>query len=88
MMGRVEVMRYLIEKGADFNQKNNTGSTPLHAGSLNGYGECMELLIDRGADINFKNKYGYTPLNYADSNSRGHSPIFNSVDTMEYVHFI
>ena len=47
MMGRVEVMKYLIDNGADINHVNNTGSTPLHAGSLNGYGECMELLIDK-----------------------------------------
>jgi len=83
MMGRVEVMKYMIEKGANINHVNNTGSTPLHAGSLNGYGTCMELLIDKGADINFKNKYGYTPLNYADSNSRGHSPIYNNVETLD-----
>lgn len=31
-----------------------------------------------GADINQKNVYEYTPLNYADSNSRGHSPIYNT----------
>lgn len=97
-MGRVEVMKYMIEKGANINHVNNTGSTPLHAGSLNGYGTCMELLIEKGshsssgvcwrvlgADINFKNKYGYTPLNYADSNSRGHSPIYNNVETLEHV---
>lgn len=47
MMGRVEVMKYLIDNGGDINHVNNTGSTPLHAGSLNGYGECMELLIDK-----------------------------------------
>lgn len=88
-------MKYMIEKGANINHVNNTGSTPLHAGSLNGYGTCMELLIEKGklwigmstepqgADINFKNKYGYTPLNYADSNSRGHSPIYNNVETLE-----
>lgn len=57
MMGRIEAMKYLIESKADINQVNNTGSTPLHAGSLNGYGECMELLIDQGADINFRNKF-------------------------------
>jgi hypothetical protein len=116
MMGRLETMKLLIKLGADVNAKNSTGSTPLHAASLNGYGECMELLVDKGAyhpveparaaefffhffffrerfladflfslpssilgaDINQKNVYEYTPLNYADSNSRGHSPIYNT----------
>lgn len=39
-----------------------------------------------GADINQKNVYDYTPLNYADSNSRGHSPIYNT--PQEYVRFL
>jgi ankyrin repeat protein len=49
MMGRLETMKLLIKLGADVNAKNSTGSTPLHAASLNGYGECMELLVDKGA---------------------------------------
>lgn len=49
MMDRTDVVKYLIAHGADINHKNNTGSTPLHAGSLNGYGECMELLIAKGS---------------------------------------
>lgn len=28
-------------------------------------------------------RYGYTPLSYADSNSRGHSPIYNPVETLD-----
>lgn len=48
MMGRAEIIKFLIERKADINVKNNTGSTPLHAASLNGYGVCMELLIDQG----------------------------------------
>lgn len=51
MMGRLETMKVLIKLGADINEKNNTGSTPLHGASLNGYGECMELLIRKGIYI-------------------------------------
>lgn len=48
MMGRVECMKVLIKLGSDINHANQTGSTPLHAASLNGYGECMELLVEKG----------------------------------------
>eukprot|EP01130_Rhizamoeba_saxonica_P005919 TRINITY_DN2345_c0_g1_i3.p1 TRINITY_DN2345_c0_g1~~TRINITY_DN2345_c0_g1_i3.p1 ORF type:complete len:244 (-),score=46.80 TRINITY_DN2345_c0_g1_i3:47-712(-) len=86
MMGRVSVMSYLLEKGADPNKKNHTESTPLHAASLNGFGECMNILLhspNTDASLSsVKNKYGYTPVDYADSTSRGHSPIFNNPDTM------
>lgn len=78
-------MKVLIRLGADVNEPNNTGSTPLHAASLNGYGPSMELLVEKGARIDAKNIYDYSPVNYADSNSRGHSPIYNHVNTVEYV---
>lgn len=48
MMGRIETMKLLIKLGANVHEKNNTGSTPLHAASLNGYGEPMDLLTERG----------------------------------------
>lgn len=80
-------MKVLIRLGADVNEPNNTGSTPLHAASLNGYGPSMELLVEKGARIDAKNIYDYSPVNYADSNSRGHSPIYNHVNTVEYVLF-
>jgi ankyrin repeat protein len=99
-MGRAECMKILIKLNGDVAKTNATGSTPLHAASLNGYGESMEILIERGhnnkytriderliifvgCDINQKNIYNYTAMNYADSNSRGHSPIYNHVSTLE-----
>lgn len=85
MMDRGDTMKVLIRLGADVNEPNNTGSTPLHAASLNGYGPSMELLVAKGARIDAKNIYDYSPVNYADSNSRGHSPIYNHVNTVEYV---
>lgn len=48
MMGRLDTMKLLIRVGADVHMKNNTGSTPLHAASLNGYGEAMDLLLQKG----------------------------------------
>lgn len=48
-MGRAECMKLLIKLHGDVSKSNATGSTPLHAASLNGYGESMEILIERGA---------------------------------------
>lgn len=48
MMDRVDTMKVLMKLGANVNEPNNTGSTPLHAASLNGYGPAMELLVERG----------------------------------------
>jgi ankyrin repeat protein len=41
-------MKLLLKLGASVHHSNKTGSTPLHAASLNGYGEAMEILIEKG----------------------------------------
>jgi ankyrin repeat protein len=51
MMGRTEVIKFLLAQGVDINQKNNTESTPLHAASLNGFGEEMTLLQHKGITL-------------------------------------
>ncbi|HAZ42978.1 MAG TPA: hypothetical protein DDW76_02080 [Cyanobacteria bacterium UBA11369] len=50
MMGRVETVRVLIEKGADINVLTYCG-TPIQVAASRGYGEIAELLIAAGADV-------------------------------------
>ncbi len=58
-----EVLKLLIEEGANVNDKNEDGDTPLHLVPTRTYGEeFVKLLLDAGADVNAKNKYGDTPL--------------------------
>lgn len=63
----IEIIKFLIKKGADVNAKNYTNSSPLHyAVALKNKGtEIIKLLIDKGADVNAKNCYGDTPLHRA-----------------------
>ena len=54
-----EVIKYLLDQGADPNAKTMTGNTPLH------YKKCPEavdLLLKSGANPNAINSYGNTPL--------------------------
>ena len=60
--GYKEIVKLLIDAGADVHEKDKNGSTPLHDAALNGQKEIAELLIDKGADVNAKNKFGDTPL--------------------------
>ena len=55
----------LVNKGADVNEKNNAGFTPLHEGSYTGQKEIVELLITCGADVNTMKIDGMTPLDMA-----------------------
>lgn len=52
----------LIENGADINDQDNRGETPLHNASTLGRYKWAELLIKKGAKVNIKDKKGETPL--------------------------
>jgi len=53
--GHIEIVRELINRGADINAKANDGYTALIEASANGRIEVVRELINRGADINAKN---------------------------------
>ncbi|XP_041371501.1 putative ankyrin repeat protein RF_0381 [Gigantopelta aegis] len=63
--GYIEMVRLLIECGADMNRNNNNGDTALMLGCKKGYIEMVRLLIECGADINKNNKNGDTALDIA-----------------------
>ena len=70
LMGTHEVIKMLLDAGADPNKKDKRGQTPLFLactqkiGDL-GYPCSVKLLLDNGADPNTKDIFGCTPLHYA-----------------------
>jgi ankyrin repeat protein len=69
----VEIMRRLLEHGADPNLRRRTGSTLLHEASSRGSLEVVRLLLRYGANINEKDSEGRTPFQLA--SSCGHDEI-------------
>ena len=57
-----EVVKILIDAGADVNARNDYGATALHLYEWNANLEKMKLLIQAGADVNARDIYGRTPL--------------------------
>ena len=58
----VDVVRFLVEHGADIHAKDNNGNTPLHSAVLNKKWGNASYLIRQGASLHEKNNEGDTPL--------------------------
>ena len=61
----VEIVRLLVEQGADVTAKDKSSSTPLHLASSFGSPEIVRLLIERGVDITAEDESRRTPLHLA-----------------------
>lgn len=58
----LDIIKLLIDKGADIHVKNSSGWTPIMEASRNGYFEIVELLVSKGANVNDQGNDGYTSL--------------------------
>jgi len=60
LFDKPELVKTLIEAGADLNFQNKEGSTALITAAFFGRPEIVRTLLDSGADKTIKNKYGAT----------------------------
>lgn len=68
--GHTEVVKLLIQKGADVNKSSKYGITPLMAAASKGRTEIADLLIQHGASVNKADESGNTPLTFAADEGR------------------
>jgi ankyrin repeat protein len=62
----LEIIKLLLDRGADVNGTDMYGETSLHVAAKNNHPENVKLLLNHGADINYKDtKYKQTPLHIA-----------------------
>lgn len=58
----MDIVKTLIEHGAEVNKSTLTQSTPLRGASFHGYLDVMEYLLSSGAEIDTPNCIGQSPL--------------------------
>jgi ankyrin repeat protein len=61
----VDVMKILVEKGADVNAANDLGMTAMHYAVQRGNERIIEYLAGKGGRFDVKNKQGRTPAELA-----------------------
>jgi len=66
----VEIVKMLLEHGADANAKQERGFVPLHDAAANGNAELVQLLVEHGARVDARSGDGKTPGEMAAE--RGH----------------
>jgi len=70
LIGDVEEVKKLLEKGANPNARDKYGRTPLHWTAARGRLSAVEFLLEKGADPNAREQKGCTPLHWAAYNGR------------------
>ena len=87
----VALVRRELSKGADVNQKNDEGHTPLHLATQIANKKIAALLIKKGANVNSIDNMGFTPLDYAverEEMSEAFSEIDHAVSNMEGIEVV
>ena len=60
--GHTNLVKLLLEYGADMLVADLSGATPLHIAALKGHREIVELLLNKKCNIEVQNNKGCTPL--------------------------
>lgn len=61
----IEIVKFLLDNGAEVNAQNKYKSTPLHWAASFSNKYIVKLLLDNGATIDIKDNNGHTPLHRA-----------------------
>ncbi|XP_031636939.1 26S proteasome non-ATPase regulatory subunit 10-like [Contarinia nasturtii] len=68
--GHTNTLKFLIEKGANVDAKNENKETPLHKAAWNGQTDAVKILLESGANVNAEDWLNKTPLHKAASNGQ------------------
>ena len=64
-LGYLDIVKYLVEQGADINLKNKNGHTALILTAKAGHLNTVQYLVEQGADIEIRNDDGLNAFEIA-----------------------
>ena len=82
--GWMPALRFLVEElGADVNERDHEGYTPLHHAASRGDLEMIEYLVEHGADVTAVSRYGQTTADMANGPYQRTQPYPEAVALLE-----
>jgi ankyrin repeat protein len=78
-IGNLEIVKLLVEHGADVNLKNVKGNTALILAAQNDNFNIVKYLVEKGADVKIKNEYGKTALYSIENRFSSHNNINSDI---------
>ena len=63
--GHLNIVKFLMEKGADKDIRNNRGSSALNLAAYGGHLEIAKYLVENGLEVDKPSPTGFTPLIHA-----------------------
>jgi hypothetical protein len=82
--GWLPAVKYLVEElGADVNQRDDGGYTPLHHAAARGDNELILYLVSKGADVKAISRRGQTTADMANGPVSRISPIPETIALLE-----
>ena len=79
----LEAVQYLIELGADVNQRDHNGYNALHHAAARGHNEMILYLVEQGGDVTAVSRRGQTTADMANGPVQRVSPIPETVALLE-----
>ena len=73
LSGSVDIVRFLLERGADVTALGNRKNITLYMAPRSGNASVVGVLLERGADVNARNIYNRTPLHEASNDGYAES---------------
>ena len=71
--GHLDMVKFLVTRGASINHRDSEGRTALKLASQYGHIDIVKYLINAGAEFKEGDNEGWTPLHVACGRPSGHS---------------